>query len=89
VNPALEWLAEIKADEFREKFRGSPMRRTKLNGLRRNAITAMGNSRNRDFVPTLEQLRNDPDPVVADSAAWAIRKLTAIDGPYVHRPSRK
>jgi epoxyqueuosine reductase len=75
VNPALEWLVEIQAEEFREKFRGSPVRRAKLGGLRRNAITAMGNSRNRNFVPTLERLRNDADPVIAECAAWAIRKL--------------
>jgi epoxyqueuosine reductase len=76
VNPALEWLAEMKAEDFREKFRGSPVRRAKLNGLRRNAITAMGNSRNRDFVPTLERLRHDGDPVIAESAEWAIQQLT-------------
>jgi epoxyqueuosine reductase len=76
VNPALEWLAEIKAEEFREKFRGSPIRRAKLKGLRRNAITAMGNSRNRDFVPTLERLRHDEDPIIAESAEWAIHQLT-------------
>ncbi len=86
VNPALEWLVEMKAEEFREKFRGSPIRRAKLNGLRRNAITAMGNSRNRNFVPTLERLRCDADPAVAESAAWAIEKLTSIDD---QRPTEK
>ena len=86
VNPALEWVVEIKAEEFREKFRGSPVRRAKRSGLRRNAITAMGNSRNRNFVPTLERLRSDADPVVAESAAWAIEKLTSIDD---QRPTEK
>src|SRR5437016_3458318 len=75
VNPALEWLAEIKAEDFREKFRGSPIRRAKLRGLRRNTITAMGNSRNRNFVPTLERLCHDEDPVIAESAEWAIHQL--------------
>jgi len=76
VNPALEWLAQIQPEEFRQKFRGSPVRRAKLRGLRRNTIIAMGNSRNRKFVPTLEQLRRDEDPVIAESAEWAIRRLT-------------
>ena len=76
VNPALEWLAGMTVDEFRETFRSSPVRRAKLNGLRRNAITAMGNSRNRDFVSTLERLRHDQDPVIAESAEWAIQQLT-------------
>jgi epoxyqueuosine reductase len=75
VNPALEWLAEIKAEDFRTTFRGSPMRRAKLSGVRRNAVIAMGNSGNREFVPTLEKLGEDEDPVVAESAAWALRKL--------------
>ena len=44
VNPALEWLAEMSAEEFREKFRGSPIRRAKFAGLRRNVAIAMGNS---------------------------------------------
>jgi epoxyqueuosine reductase len=75
VNPALEWLAEMKADEFREVFRGSPIRRTKLNGMRRNAVIAMGNSGNHDFVETLERLHHDDDPVIAESAQWALEKL--------------
>jgi epoxyqueuosine reductase len=76
VNPPLPWLAEMRAEEFREVFRGSPVRRTKLGGVRRNAAIAMGNSADRDFVPTLDKLRNDEDPVVAESAAWALRRLT-------------
>jgi epoxyqueuosine reductase len=75
VNPALEWLAEMKAEDFRAKFRGSPVRRTKLSGLRRNAVIAMGNSGNRDFIPKLERLREDEDPVVAEIAGWALGKL--------------
>jgi epoxyqueuosine reductase len=75
ANPALEWLAEMTAEEFRDTFRGSPIRRTKRAGLRRNAIVAMGNSGNRRFVPTLEKLAADEDPVVADHAKWAARKL--------------
>jgi epoxyqueuosine reductase len=75
VNPALEWLAEIGAEEFREKFRGSAIRRTKRSGLRRNAVIAMGNSGNRRFVALLEKLSSDDDPVVAESARWAVEKL--------------
>jgi epoxyqueuosine reductase len=75
VNPALEWLAEMKADEFRTTFRSSPVHRAKFSGVRRNTVIAMGNSGNREFVPTLENLRDDEDPVVAESAAWALGKL--------------
>jgi epoxyqueuosine reductase len=75
VNPALDWLAEMSAEEFREKFRGSPIRRTKRTGLRRNAAIAMGNSGNRKFLPLLEKLAADEDAIVAESAAWAAKKL--------------
>jgi epoxyqueuosine reductase len=76
VNPALEWLAEMSAEDFRDTFRGSPIRRTKRAGLRRNAVIAIGNSGDRKFLPLLDRLIVDEDEVVAESAAWAIRKLT-------------
>jgi len=76
VNPALDWLAEMSAEEFRETFRGSPVRRAKRSGLRRNAVIAMGNSGDRKFLPLLDELAGDEDKVVAESAAWAVRKLT-------------
>jgi epoxyqueuosine reductase len=79
VNPALDWLAEISAEEFRSTFRGSPVRRAKLAGLRRNAVIAMGNSGDRNFLPLLETLAGDEDEVVSESAAWAIQKLGAVD----------
>jgi epoxyqueuosine reductase len=75
VNPALDWLAEMQQEEFRVVFRGSPVRRTKLSGLRRNAVIAMGNSAEKKFVPTLKKLCEDPDPVVAEHARWAVETL--------------
>ena len=72
VNPRLEWLAEMKAEEFRETFRGSPVRRAKLSGLRRNAVIAMGNSGDEKFLPTLKALSQDADSVVAEHAEWAL-----------------
>jgi epoxyqueuosine reductase len=42
--PGLEWLAGLSEAEFREVFRGSPIKRTKWRGLVRNACIALGNS---------------------------------------------
>ena len=75
VNPSLDWLAEISEEEFRETFRGSPIRRTKRTGIRRNAVIAMGNSGRKDFLPILERLAGEQDAVVADAARSAIEKL--------------
>ncbi|MGC1450128.1 MAG: tRNA epoxyqueuosine(34) reductase QueG [Candidatus Sulfotelmatobacter sp.] len=82
VNPALAWLAEMTPEEFRAVFRGSPVRRTKRSGLRRNVAIAIGNSGSREFLPLLDQLATDEDASVAESAQWAkLRLLTSIDNP--------
>jgi epoxyqueuosine reductase len=75
VNPALEWLAEMSAEEFRERFRGSPIRRAKYAGLRRNVAIAIGNSGRVGFVPVLEQLTSDSEAAVRESATWAKERL--------------
>jgi epoxyqueuosine reductase len=75
VNPALEWLAEISEEEFRDSFRGSPVKRAKRNGLRRNALIAIGNSGNSGLLPVAERAAHDPDATVAEAAKWAIRRL--------------
>ena len=89
VNPALEWLAEMSAEEFREKFRGSPIRRTKRTGLRRNAAIAMGNSGDPRFIPALERLAADDDPVVAASARWSLEQLSTPAAPKPESSARK
>ncbi len=75
VNPALDWLANIGEEEFREKFRGSAIKRTKRTGLRRNVVIAMGNSGERKFLSSLEKLVKDEDAMVSESAEWALAKL--------------
>jgi epoxyqueuosine reductase len=79
VNPALDWLAEMSAEKFREVFRGSPVRRTKRAGLRRNVAIAMGNSSERKFLALLDQLAGDEDKSVVESALWARNQLLKSD----------
>ncbi len=79
VNPALVWLAEMQQEEFSRVFRKSPIRRAKLTGLRRNAVVAMGNSGNVNFLPALRKLVGDFDPVVSKHAQWALAKLIRIE----------
>jgi epoxyqueuosine reductase len=75
VNPALDWLAEMSAEEFQDNFRHSPIRRTKRSGLRRNAIIAIGNSGTHQLLPILEKLVSDEDDSVSESARWAMERL--------------
>ena len=68
----------LKMDEvaFREKFRGTPIKRTRRRGLVRNAALALGNSGDVEARSDLERLAaEDPDPVVRDAAEWALRRL--------------
>jgi epoxyqueuosine reductase len=76
INPALEWLAGMSAEEFRHVFGRSPVRRAKHSGLRRNAVIAIGNSGDRRFLPVLERLVADSDPAVSEHALWAKQRLT-------------
>ena len=61
--------------QFREVFRGSPIRRAKRQGLRRNAALAMGNSGEARFLPVLQKMENDEDPVVAEAVTWATARV--------------
>jgi epoxyqueuosine reductase len=74
-HPELKPLAEMNPDEYRNALRGSPIKRAKYSGLKRNLAIAMGNSGDRDFLPVLETLTQENDPVLAEHARWAINKL--------------
>jgi epoxyqueuosine reductase len=74
-HPPLDGLAAMSAEEFRSVFRGSPIRRAQHAGMRRNAILAMGNSRDQRFIPQLEKLAASEGPAIAEAAKWALGKL--------------
>lgn len=75
VNPALDWLASLSREEFGQWFFGSPIKRAKYEGLRRNVAIAMGNSGRRESLPRLEEWAADEDPGLRDAALWAIERL--------------
>ncbi len=75
VNPALAWLAALTEDDFRRIFRGSPVKRARFAGLRRNLAIAMGNSGSREFVPQLEAWARGDDSNLAAHARWALARL--------------
>jgi len=77
--PDLKWLAGMGVEAYRETFRRSPVKRAKFSGLKRNVAIAMGNSGNRDFIPQLEIMAADPDPLIAEHAQWALNKLRSGD----------
>jgi epoxyqueuosine reductase len=81
VAPELEWLLEMTEQDFRERFRGSPVKRTKWRGLVRNACVAAGNAlraqragapESRQLREILAQLAASDDALIAEHAQWAL-----------------
>ena len=62
--------------EYEERFRGSAMKRARLEGLKRNAAVAMGNRGEARYVDALGRaLREDGDAMVRGHAAWALGEI--------------
>jgi len=72
----LEDRASLDDAAFRDRFRGSPLKRAKRRGLLRNVAVALGNSGEPSKRPILERLATDGDPVVREHAQWAMNRLT-------------
>ncbi|MGC2636545.1 MAG: tRNA epoxyqueuosine(34) reductase QueG [Acidobacteriaceae bacterium] len=75
VNPALAGLAEMDEATWESWFNGSPVRRAQYSGFRRNLAIAMGNSGQQEFRATLRAWAEEADPVLAESARWALAEL--------------
>ena len=71
-------------EEFSGALTGSPMKRAKLRGLKRNAAVVLGNVGTTDDVDVLKRTLDDPEPLVREHAAWALAQLVALD--RVHTP---
>jgi epoxyqueuosine reductase len=68
-------LLGMTPEEFSRAFKGSPMKRAKLRGLKRNAAAVLGNIGNPDDVPVLEGARDDSEPLVREHVAWALQRI--------------
>ena len=71
VAPSLDELAMLSRADFQERFRKSPIKRSKRRGLLRNVAVAIGNVGSPSHLPLLETLLNDHDPIVREHALWA------------------
>jgi epoxyqueuosine reductase len=73
--PELMPLLRLSEDEFRTRFRGSPVTRAKRRGLLRNVAVALGNLRDLRALPALEVVLHDAEPLVRGHAAWALGRI--------------
>ena len=76
VDPDAEELLALSEAEWRVRFSGSAMTRTKRRGLARNAAVALGNRRDPGTIPALQAAAmHDPEPLVREHAAWALAQF--------------
>jgi epoxyqueuosine reductase len=69
-------LIAMDDESFRSAFKGSPMKRAKLRGLKRNAAVVLGNVGNQADVPVLKSAMEDADALVREHATRALAAVT-------------
>ena len=73
--PRLADLVTLDDAAFRARFAGSPVKRIGRDRFVRNVLYAIGNSGDTGLSDHAAALTQDPDPTVAEAAAWAIERL--------------
>jgi epoxyqueuosine reductase len=74
--PELAELAAMDDAGFRARFAGSPIKRIGRDRFVRNVMYAVGNSGRTELAAAARARLADPDPVVAEAAAWAVSRLS-------------
>ncbi len=74
--PCLADLATLTDAQFRQKFTGSPIKRIGRDRFIRNVAISIGNSADITLIPIAQTLANDPNPIVAEAAQWAVTELS-------------
>ncbi|MCA8886811.1 MAG: epoxyqueuosine reductase, partial [Hyphomonadaceae bacterium] len=72
-------LAELDDPAFRQRFAGTPVKRTGRDRFVRNVACAIGNSGDAALAPVVERLTMDSSPLVRGIAVWAARQLLDVE----------
>ena len=73
--PDLKTILNWDEEDFKSNLVASPIKRVKLNGLKRNVALVIGNIGNKDDLPALEALVNCGDDVLQEQAEWSIQAI--------------
>ena len=65
----------ITPQEFNQRFKRTPIQRTKRRGYLRNVAVALGNTAGWHALPVLNNALEDPEPMVREHAKWAIEEI--------------
>lgn len=68
-------LLELTPERFAEVFRRTPVKRTKLAGLLRNACIVAANTQSLECLDALLRLATHASPIVRAHATWAVYRL--------------
>lgn len=68
-------LLDLSPEDFRRRFQGTALTRPGRAGLLRNAALVLGNTGDARHLPVLHRSLKDPDPLVAEAAAWALEQI--------------
>lgn len=68
-------LFSLGDDEFRQRFRKTPLWRTRRRGILRNAAIVLGNQSDTVGLPALRLGLNDHEPIVRGASAWALGRI--------------
>ncbi len=71
----LHELFDISDDEFRQRFRRTPLWRSRRRGLLRNAAIVLGNQRDAGAIAALTRGLADDEPIVRGASAWGLGKV--------------
>lgn len=66
----------LSAEEFRQRYRKTPVWRAKYGGFRRNLAIALGNSGQKELISPLQNaLEKEENQIVAEAIRWALEEL--------------
>jgi epoxyqueuosine reductase len=78
--PRPDDFLQLSSEDYHRELSKSPLKRSRLSGLLRNASVAAANSGNKSSVPHLLRiLKDESDPMPRAHAAWALGQLGEID----------
>ncbi len=75
VHAPLRDFLDLTDESFREAFHHSPIKRIKRPAFLRNVCVALGNTGTPEDLPALVRASDDPNPLIAEHAVWAISEI--------------
>jgi len=73
--PSIAWVLGLDVEAWQRATRRTALRRTRYQGLLRNALVVAGNSGDASLIPLVRKHAEGEDPLLAEHARWALARL--------------